>query len=87
MFLGFKSVAKDLKMDLGRVVVITAKSKSENSLSFRAPIVLFDPNQADSRESLFHLLTKEKYLTYIKEVALFTIFGSMPACRQTHRNE
>lgn len=44
-------------------------------------------NQADSRESLFHLLTKEKYLTYIKEVALFTIFGSMPACRQTHRNE
>ena len=35
----------------------------------------------------FHLLTKEKYLTYIKEVALFTIFGSMPACRQTHRNE
>ena len=43
--------------------------------------------QADSRESLFHLLTKEKYLTNIKEVALFTIFGSMPACRQTHRNE
>ena len=41
MFLGLKSVAKDLKMDLGRVVVITAKSKSENSLSFRAPIVLF----------------------------------------------
>ena len=38
MFLGLKSVAKDLKMDLGRVVVITAKSKSENSLSFRAPI-------------------------------------------------
>ena len=30
MFLGLKSVAKDLKMDLGRVVVITAKSKSEN---------------------------------------------------------
>ena len=26
MFLGLKSVAKDLKMDLGRVVVITAKS-------------------------------------------------------------
>ena len=40
-FLGLKSVAKDSKMDLGRVVVITTKSKSENSLSFRAPIVLF----------------------------------------------
>ena len=34
MFLGLKSVLKDLKMDLGGVVVITGKSKSENCLSF-----------------------------------------------------
>ena len=41
MLFGLKSGVKDLKMDHGRVVVITAKSKSENGLSFRAPIVLF----------------------------------------------
>ena len=37
MFLGLKSVAKDLKMDLGRVVVITAKSKSEEQKRKRLP--------------------------------------------------
>ena len=44
-------------------------------------------SQADSQEILFSLLTKEIHLTYIKEVALFTIFGSMPASRQINQNE
>ena len=44
-------------------------------------------SQADSQEILFSLITKEMPLTYIKAVALFTIFGRIPASRQMHRNE
>ena len=59
-----------------RLIIIHALKGIENKIS-----------QADSQEILFSLLTKEIDLTYIKEVALFSIFGSMPASRQMHRNE
>jgi len=57
-------------------LIIHALNGRENKIS-----------QADSQEILFSLLTKEIHLTYIKAVALFTIFGRMPASRQMHRNE